>query len=415
LGAVDISDATADTPVGWVKLVEADVQEGAAEIDISDIVIVDDDEIEISKSGLLNKSLDLERPYELIVNGRTINSDDLNAKSPRLYFGYGNLQVTTQESDVRLVVKHPASGMVKYFKMNSLLSHSFADLPLGQYIIDARKGGRSDTYVLELTDNQTVILPITLPLFASGESKRKPIRLKSDMIQFQSEIEKRRKRQGQRFNTDWPEWAYGRCGQEPPFPLAPLYIDTIPDGMRDAFGMTTQDPMALSTFRRIPAKLPNPIQARCRITVPSMQYEFEVWKFKSGGACIPDYDPSELIANHRNLVLSFDDAPVQLKYEIRDGISKVVVASETFSTTPASLRANLGMSLENATSRLGMALDEERDQGYNFRNEIKIPDGVVRPEIRFELVGPYNLTTWTASVVNCAFPEYVDSEYSSRD
>jgi PKD repeat protein len=404
-GEVDISDDTEDTPEGWIKLVLHDsIEEEMEDIDLSDIVTINGDEVEISKSGLLAKSIDLTKPYKLVMNAVSTSDEPLVGDMPKFYFGVGTLAITTTEEDVRLIISQADAQFKKYIKLASSTSVNVSNLPLGAYTVEAQKGDRSDVYSISVPSSTTVNLAVDLdPEVLKRRFNKKTNLLKKDkdliFKNFQDEqmdLHRKHAIQPRQANASvqqrtLPSWTDGLCGQEAPFPAA---VARVPqEGENLQYFFDSQEPMNNSAFVKIPSSIRTPIQLRCGVNSKSLLASWMYWKLvESGKACSsPPYTIPTDYTNYINTVKETDALKIIIRYKIRDGISGATITKDIVKTA-TELREAEGLSYSTVTSKKGLWVDPipVQDYAYQFNTFLEVPEFFRKPEMSFELYAPNN-------------------------
>jgi PKD repeat protein len=394
-GADQISDVFVDKPAGWIKLVENGAADSPIEIDLADVATVNGAQIVISKDGVAKKGIDYGRSYALVMHGKSITGDNLDGDWHEIVFGAGSLTINTYEPNVNVAITSPLGNFKKYVKMGASLTKTISDLPVGTLAVEIFKDARSESRTVTLTSRSTknvLNADISLKAIEAKHAARK----NANYVKDPPSVSDVYARELAKYYTpakpvnardSYPPWAYGPCGDIPPFPFATGAQD-IP-GQNKYFTFGTGPINSSAEFNPMPSRK---LHLRCNVGTSSILFAHTYWHEKLlKNECLPP--GTQNLTTYNNMVARLKDdlLPITIKYAIRNVDTGDV--KETFIQTSAEqLKSAEGLTNRGATYSKGIESVTGKVGYYFLEHEIELPESVENAEIKFEADGPYSYT-----------------------
>ncbi|AGH96212.1 PKD domain-containing protein [Pseudobdellovibrio exovorus] len=129
--------------------------------DISSAIAANGNQLEIRKSDLEALGVNFKQEYSLNIAASLDDDSEYNGMFPNLRFGIGTVDLTTNESDIKLEVVGSRSYK-KYLYMTNATTAQLRDLPVGVYSLIATKGSKIKTFTFEIKDSTPQRLMVEL-------------------------------------------------------------------------------------------------------------------------------------------------------------------------------------------------------------------------------------------------------------
>jgi PKD repeat protein len=383
-------------PEGWISLIALDGSEDS--IDISSFATVSSDQVTISRASLVQKNINLNRGYRLVLHSVDNTGAPIYAEWPILHFGAGTLKIEVSEAS-QLIVTNPSAQYKKFLNVGSG-SVFLKDLPLGATSVIADKGDTSTYRNVTLKINQLNAVNIDFSAKSIRSLASKNIKKPNPLVYLKAQNElatKNDKVNLKGARTVWPASLLSICGEEPPF--NPTKERTLSENQAPTWNFNSANPSDQSTFRDIPYAMSKPVRLSCAVLTDSLTYGFNRWKYKDGpGRCNDDSNP-HWYWNEYLRKQNFDDSVITVKYEIQDNWTSNKFSNHlVFSATD--IRRRQGRELTEVTQRVGLPLDSG-DWSYRQNFELIVPAHFKRPQIRFELDSEINEADDNIYFVSC--------------
>lgn len=397
-------------PKEWIYLKALDGSDDT--VDLSEVATVSGDEVSISKGKLVDKNIDFRRPYKLVISTVDSGNDSIFAEVPRVYFGAGRMRITSADPEVRLIAKNPSAQYQKFIDLGTGTEISLSNLPLGPTTVIAERNGEIETVNIDLKPNELATVALDFNLMAKkrrlasvSESKVKKFSLTDAWKR--RELWAQSSKLASRTDGSWPAWAYGLCGEEPPF--STVKERSLSQNQESIWAFTSNDPLAQNNPQSIPITVNRPVRLSCAISSESLMYGYVRWKYKDGPQRCWEDPKAHWYWRWYLENLTYEDDIVTIRYEVQDewtneSFKNVIV------TSASSMRQAMGRELTDITQRIGIAPEENQEWAYRQDFDLYIPPHFKRPKISFELSSSNNPIENDFYFVSCDVVSTIDSQ-----
>lgn len=394
LGAVNYSTNSNDYPVGWAYM---EAQDGSEEKHIiDDAVTVSGAQLIVSREKILDKGINLRRPYRIFAKALSTTGAYIVGESVDFYFGSSRLDLQISEADAKLEVVHTGSMWRKYYNLSGVSEKILSDIPAGDYVLIATKAGKKAIKRIRLNqeEDKTVDVNLDQPFQLTKKRLNKKIALKKN-------------------KENSPSWSQGLCGENSPFEMAPKRnLSSVEFAVRK---FSSSAPDAQSTFVRLGRHTPRPTVLSCGVTTPAIMYGQNKWKYKEGpGRCNDNYKAHPYWKEYLN-TLNNEEASIVVAYEIKDAWSSDVVKGH-FITSARDIMLKNNLKIDDLSAKIGIGKFLEEGTG-DFAQRVNyllpIPVQFRRPEVKFHLLSEHNTSAENYYNVECDIVDNHSPSYIS--
>ena len=394
LGAVNYSTSSSDYPNGWIYI---EAQDGSEEKHyLDDAVTVSGAQLILSREKILDKNINLDRPYRIYVKTMSTAAAYMVGETFDFYFGGSRLDIQLSETGTKLEVVNTGNMWRKYYDLSSVDEKILTNIPSGNYVIVATKGIKKAIRKIKLgaEENKIIEIDIDQELLLS---KKKRLSAKKQKMSDENP----------------PSWSLGLCGEHSPFDMAPKRNLSSVEFAAKKFSSTAPD--AQASFTQLGRHTPRPTVLSCGVTTPAILYGQNKWKFKEGpGRCNDDYKAHPYWKEYLN-TLGREDEAIVIAYEIKDKWAPEVVKGH-FVTSARDIMLKNNLKIEDLSAKVGIGKYLE-DNGGDFAQRVQyllpIPVQFRRPEIKFQLISDHNTSAENYYNVECDIVDNISPVYVS--